>query len=1246
MKKITFLKVLAYPASAYILFNAAGQPILAQTQEEPVPEVNVEESDTPAVEENLSVEETLPEVVEENEDTPVSESDIEMEADLDTTDQLPENTNEIEDDGEPAYDEDFAKYVEEQFLGKSEEEVVKTPVFKLFKASIAGDNLSATDHEIYNILKPQLEAVARGETTFTQFEIDPNKLSNVTLEAYTAADLGLDSLMDNDGYISSDATIAYFQKIQMNFRIIYESLQSDMPSDLYWFNKTSSGAYLPTTVYTTTGESSDPNFTIKLKSMTFRFAVSQDYMDKNYDDIYHVDPKYGQSVQNALNNAKKIVDKYADLSDYEKLKAYVKELTELSDYNHPAIDNNQAYGDPWQVIYLFDGDPSTKVVCEGYAKGFQYLCNLSTFKSSDLKVISVHGISGAGNGAGNHEWNLVHMPDGRNYVVDVTNSTSDAIGSGGELILAGTEIGNLDNGYIFKIGNDDFPLQYNEDTRSQFKDAQLVLSPFNYSEANTMQVTVKVDDYNLIEDETINYNIILDPGKANISDIFFDITFEAPGREPQKFTRIQETNFNSQALVGNYTITVRAYDEKGNETTGVRTFTVAPALTVNLINDHSNETIVNADYVLTADAKGKATPILYQFQQYRFGQWEALSDYREKETCIISVDRPGTYTVRVVAKDEKGHTAVSNQLQLTVSDGVIPSISVEDLYYKIGQTINLKDAITVKSEGTFTYFTKIVDNTTGQIVETIPNDKQNDYSVDYTFLDSFKRMVSHLAAKVYVIQEPTYRIGEKHAQTGVPINLLDGVYVIDSHGKKVVPDSGQIHIQQVLDGPQSVEAQDTITFPVKGIYTVKYSFKDSLGINWTAQHQVNVHDPINIECGDIFTPVDVDLDLLSGVKGTDEDGNVVGVVVKSIANGDGEMIESIDTSELGVYTITYSATDKYGIETTKTCKCTVKKPPVITDALTVTPVNSEIDLLDYVKAYDDKGNELKVELISIQDETGKTLEEWYTDTPQILTCKYYAEDSDGVWTEYVEKLRIKALPTINAQNIEIYQGETFYLEEFISAADADGNPITPIMDGIIDDEGQLVDDWAVLNPGDYPVTIYAKDKDGIESSMKITVTILYNDLPEIDADDVWLEVGDDWDPYEDVTASDKQDGDLTEKVEIVSVKKREDKPKLMKAARVPVEIDTSEPGVYDVVYRVVDKFGGETIKAIVVTITEKASETEVTPSETITQTNVSNIVSNKGVPTGIYNGFMEYAVMLAGSLSAMIGFGRSKRRHK
>ena len=40
---------------------------------------------------------------------------------------------------------------------------------------------------------------------------------------------------------------------------------------------------------------------------------------------------------------------------------------------YPWVGNNGLpYGDPWQLIYVFDDDPDTNVVCEGYAKAFKY----------------------------------------------------------------------------------------------------------------------------------------------------------------------------------------------------------------------------------------------------------------------------------------------------------------------------------------------------------------------------------------------------------------------------------------------------------------------------------------------------------------------------------------------------------------------------------------------------------------------------------------------------------------------------------------------------------------------------------------------------------------------------------------------------------------------------------------------------------------------------------------------------------
>lgn len=1241
MKKITFLKVLAYPASAYILFNAAGQPILAQTQEEPVPEVNVEESETPAVEE------AIPEVVEENEDAVIPESAVEMEAEADTGDEMPEAVIEADQNNDPAYDEDFAKYVEEQFLGKSEEEVVKTPVFKLFKASIAGDNLSATDHEIYNILKPQLEAVARGEKTYTKFMIKASDLKGVQLQHYTAADLGVTSLLDDEGKISADASEAYFEKIDFHFRKVFEGLQADMPSELYWFDKTSSGTYYPGTTYTVRGNPSSKDGSILLDSLSFNFAVSKDYMDKSYDDIYHVDPKYGQSVQKALKNAKAIVDKYASLSDYEKLKAYAKELTELSDYNHPAMDNQQAYGDPWQIIWLFDGDPETKVVCEGYSKGFQYLANMSTFKSSELKVISVHGTSGAGNGAGAHEWNLVHMPDGKNYVVDVTNMTKDAIGAKGELFLAGTEIGNIDNGYIFKIGSDDFSLQYNEDTRSLFKDAQLLLSAFNYQEANTMRVTVKVDDYNLVEDETINYNIVLDPGKANISDIFFDVTFVAPGRDPQYFTKIQDTGFNSTAIPGEYTITVRAYDEKGNEAKGTRKFTVAPVISVSLIPDHATETYVNTDYVLTAEGKGKEVPLTYQFEQYKDGKWQVIRAYNNENSVKLSSAGEGTFQVRAVVKDTKGRTAASDPLTVKIVEGTKPSVTVENLYYKIGQEINLKDAITVNSGDTVTYFTKITDNATGNVVETIPNTKQNDFTVDFTFVDQLKRLVGHLTSKVYVLEGSTFHIEDKHAQTGSAINLLENISVTDTYGKYFGPDSGLIHVTEIT-GPKKVNPKDTVSFPAKGKYSVKYSFKDSLGLNWVYNANVTVHDPIKITANDVFTPQGYDVEYLDGVSAVDENGKQVVVTVSTIQDAKGKIVDKIDTSKVGTYTVTFSSVDDYGFETTKSVKFTVKKPPVIEGALSVIAVGSDVDLLESVRAHDDKGKELKVELEYVKDAKGNILEEWYTDTPQILTVKYYTEDGDGVSTFYENELRIKELPTIVASDVEFYHGQEYYIQDEITAFDADGKQLKVQVSDIKDKDGKVVKDWSLLAPGSYRVTLSVTDADGLKNSSEILVTVHSNSIPEILAEDVYLVVGEKWDPYLNVKARDKEDGDISHKVEIVSIKKRNTKAKMLRMARVPVDIDTSEPGVYDVVYRVEDRFGQETLKGIVVTITEKTpEEAPAAPSqEQVTSYVAPAAPAAHGVPTGVDTGMMGYIGMLVTSLGAITGLSRSKRRQK
>lgn len=84
-----------------------------------------------------------------------------------------------------------------------------------------------------------------------------------------------------------------------------------------------------------------------------------------------------------------------------------------------------------------------------------------------------------------------------------------------------------------------------------------------------------------------------------------------------------------------------------------------------------------------------------------------------------------------------------------------------------------------------------------------------------------------------------------------------------------------------------------------------------------------------------------------------------------------------------------------------------------------------------------------------------------------------------------------------------------------------------------------------------------------------------NQIPVINAEDKTITVGDTFDPMKDVTASDKEDGDLTTEIKIISN-----------------NVDTSKAGTYTVTYKVTDKNGASITKTITVTVKDKGDVTE------------------------------------------------------
>ena len=357
--------------------------------------------------------------------------------------------------------------------------------------------LSGNNLKIYNKIASILPLVAAGERGSAIFEISVEDLG--LKEAYSAEELNVASVfvLDENGeiyedengncFLNEDACDAMSALADNDLSLIIDVLLADHPYELYWYDKTEGTDYLGFGYSSLYDYETDEYKLAFRDNMEFCFHVSSDYSAGEYQ----VDQSIGQSVQTSVTNAAGIVSDHESQGDVEKLTAYKDEICEWVSYNDAAADknNNTPYGDPWQLIWVFDGDPATKVVCEGYSKAFKYLCDQSTFVG-DVDCILVTGYMGGGTGAGPHMWNVVSMPDLENYLVDVTNCDSGSVGAPDQLFLVGygersSGEGRQTSYTIITDDNERVDYEYDEDTLSLFDASETDLNSSNYDPSAT-----------------------------------------------------------------------------------------------------------------------------------------------------------------------------------------------------------------------------------------------------------------------------------------------------------------------------------------------------------------------------------------------------------------------------------------------------------------------------------------------------------------------------------------------------------------------------------------------------------------------------------------------------------------------------------------------------------------------------------------------------------------------------------------
>ena len=327
-----------------------------------------------------------------------------------------------------------------------------------------GGGFTGVQSAIYGALRSKIEKTAEGTRASTKYTVD---LSDFNL-SYTASELGFSSFNSSN---QSAAVSRAAQKGGIDLHVILSALLADCPYELYWFDKTI-GVRPQYTADVTSSK-------VTINGLSMSFRVAGEYAASNYK----LDTTCIDTVNRAINRAKSIADSVSALSDWEKLASFRRQICSLTDYNTAATGYNVTYGNPWQIIWVFDGKDSTKVVCEGYAKAFQYLCDQTSFSSASITCYTVTGkvSSRYSSYAEGHMWNVVTMDDGKNYLVDVTNCDSGSIGSPDKLFLQGYDSGSRSSGYKINMSNSNWvQYSYDMDTFNLYSSRDLTLAQEDY----------------------------------------------------------------------------------------------------------------------------------------------------------------------------------------------------------------------------------------------------------------------------------------------------------------------------------------------------------------------------------------------------------------------------------------------------------------------------------------------------------------------------------------------------------------------------------------------------------------------------------------------------------------------------------------------------------------------------------------------------------------------------------------------
>ena len=362
---------------------------------------------------------------------------------------------------------------------------------------------------------------------------------------------------------------------------------------------------------------------------------------------------------------------------------------------------------------------------------------------------------------------------------------------------------------------------------------------------------------------------------ANPMEVELKGTYTEPGATSNGGEKVETSGTVDTATVGTYTITYSAKDDSGNTGTATRT--------VNVVDTTAPVIALEGANPMEVELKGTYT------------EPGATSNGGEKVETSGTVDTAtvGTYTITYSAKDDSGNTGTATRT-VNVVDTTAPVIALEGAnpmevelkgtYEELGATSDGGEKVTISGS--------------------VDTDTLGSYTITYTATDANSN--TGTATRTVNVVDTT-----------APVIALEG-----DNPMEVELDGDYTDAGATSNGGEKVETSGTVDTATVGEYTITYSAKDDSGNTGTATRTVNVVDntpPVITVTGD--NPMTVELgDPYSELGATSNGGETV------------TPTGSVDTSELGTYIITYSATDASGnIGTvTRTVNVVDTTAPIIT----------------------------------------------------------------------------------------------------------------------------------------------------------------------------------------------------------------------------------------------------------------------------------------------------------------------------